>query len=153
MHKKYTMALSTEIIIVFNMMDTKMNLYTLNIRLNMLKKFLPLISIPLLFLTLLSPIATPALGIVSILFSIAIALYAIFEKWKQTENPRPKIIKDILILLLTLLLIIFLGGVAGLFANGYAPPRFGVAVGFISAIAISFVLGYFVKKGIARLIE
>lgn len=122
----------------------------------MLKKFLPLIPVLFLLLTLLSlwlfPTAAPPLGIVSLLSSLAIAIYTIFEKHKESENAKMKITKDTLVLILTILLIAFLGGVAGLFANGYASPRFGVAVGFISAIAISFVIGYFIKKGIAKFI-
>jgi hypothetical protein len=55
-----------------------------------------------------------------------------------------------LILMATLLLIVFLGGLAGLFANSYFSPRFGETVGWLSALVVSFVLGYLVKKGIGK---
>jgi hypothetical protein len=98
----------------------------------------------------LHSLATPALGIAFLLFSLALSIHAIFEKYKQTENPRPKVAKDVLILVVTLLLIIFLGGLAGLFANYYASQRFGTIVGFVTAMAASFVVGYFVKKGVRK---
>jgi hypothetical protein len=110
----------------------------------------------LLFTTLIGsmwllPSATPILGIGMLLFSLAIAISSIFKKHKQTENSHSKIAKDVLILVTTLLLIIFLGGLAGMFANYYASPRFGAVVGFVSAIAVSFVVGYWVRWGIGKL--
>lgn len=110
----------------------------------------------LLFIALIGsmwllPSATPAFGISFLLFSLAIAVSSVFKKHKQVENPRSKIAKDILILVLTLLLIIFLGGLAGIFANYYASLRFGAVVGFVAAMAASFAVGYFVKKGVGKL--
>jgi hypothetical protein len=99
----------------------------------------------------LIPIATSALGIALILFSLAIAISSIFKKHKQAENPRPKIAKDVFILVVTLLLILFLGGLTGLFANYYVSSRFGVIVGFVSAIAVSFAVGYLVNRGVGRI--
>jgi hypothetical protein len=90
------------------------------------------------------------LGIVLLFFILGMALSSIFEKHKQAENPRPKIAKDVLILVLTFLAIIFLGGLAGMFANHYASPRFGTVAGFVSALAASFVVGYLVKKGVGK---
>jgi heme/copper-type cytochrome/quinol oxidase subunit 2 len=85
------------------------------------------------------------------LFSLAISVRYIFKKHKHSENFRVKIAKDILILVITLLLIIFLGGLAGLFANQYASPRFGAVVGFVSAIAASLAVGYLVKMGAKKI--
>jgi amino acid transporter len=99
----------------------------------------------------LYPIATPVLGIVFLLFSLAMAISAIFKKHKQSENPRAKIAKDVLVLVITLLLIIFLGGLAGMFANQYTSPHFGVIVGFVSAILTSFAVGYAVRWGVGKL--
>ena len=112
----------------------------------------------LLFVTFIAsmrllPSVTPVLGIVLLLFSLAMAISSIFKKHKTSENPHLKIAKDILILVTTLLLIIFLGGLAGLFANQYTNPRFGAVVGFVSAIAASFAVGYFVKKGMGKLVR
>jgi drug/metabolite transporter (DMT)-like permease len=86
-----------------------------------------------------------------LLFSLAIAVRYIFERHKYSENPRPKIAKDILILILTLLIITFLSGLAGMFANHYASPRFGAVAGFVSAIAASLAVGYLVKMGARKL--
>jgi len=99
----------------------------------------------------LLPSATPILGVVLILFSLAIAISSIVKKHKQVENPCPKIAKDVLIFVLTLLLFIFFGGLAGLFANHYASLRFGAVVDFVSAIAASFAVGYLVKMGAGKL--
>ena len=112
----------------------------------------------LLFIVLIGsmwlfPTATPALGITLLLFILAIATSSIFKKHEQAENPRPKIAKDILILVITLLLILFLGGLVGMYANYYASPRFGVIAGFVSAIAASFAVGYLVKKGLEMVVR
>ena len=114
------------------------------------------VSFLLLFITLIGsmwflPSATPVLGIVLLLFSLAMAISSIFKKYKQAESPRLKIAKDVLIFVVTFLLIIFLGGLAGMFVNYYASLRFGAVVGFVSAIAASFVVGYFVRLGIGKL--
>jgi len=120
-----------------------------------MQKYLPTISISLLVVTLLllafSPTISPKLGIVSLLVSLSLSIHAIFQTHKGTENSRPKIAKDILILVATILLITFLGGLTGMLTNYYTSLRFGVVVGFVSAIAASFVVGYFVKKGVGKL--
>ena len=117
----------------------------------------------LLFITLIGsiwlfPSGTFALGIIFLLFSLATAIQVIFKKHKQAENPpfdrlrvNFKIAKDVLILVITLLLILFLGGLAGMYANQYASSRFGIVVGFISAIVASFVVGYLVKTGVTKI--
>jgi F0F1-type ATP synthase assembly protein I len=99
------------------------------------------------------PSAGPALSIVFLLFTLSMAVSSIFKKHKTSDNPRSKIAKDVLILVVTLLLIIFLGGLAGLIANYYARPRFGIAVGFISAIVVSFLVGYLVNKGAGKIFK
>jgi len=113
--------------------------------------FSALILLTIISASLFLPAAAPALGITMLLFSLAMAISSIFKKHKGTENSRPKIAKDILILVATILLITFLGGLTGMFANYYASLRFGAVAGFVSAIAASFVVGYFVKKGVGKL--
>lgn len=88
---------------------------------------------------------------VCLLFSLAIAVYAIFEKHKGTENPRPKILKETGVMVLTLVIVIFLGGVAAMLTNFYVSPSFGAVVGLVSAVVVSFMIGYVVKKGVGRL--
>lgn len=120
----------------------------------MLKKTFSSIAIIFLLFALSSlwlfPTTTPALGIASLLFSLAISIHAIFEKHKGTENPRSKIAKDTLVLILTLLLMAFLGGIAAMLANVQVGMRWGEVAGLISAIAASFVVGYLVRTGMMR---
>ena len=121
----------------------------------MLKKYFPVALIIFLLFTIFSlwlyPTATPVLGLASLLFSLAISICAIFEKHKGTENPRPKIAKDTLMLVFTVLLVIFLGGIAAMLANFHVSPSFGAVAGIISAITASFAMGYFIKNGVGRL--
>jgi hypothetical protein len=53
---------------------------------------------------------------------------------------------------LTLLIVIFFGGVAAMLANTYVSPSFGAVAGLISALCVSLVIGYVVKKGMGRFI-
>jgi hypothetical protein len=119
-----------------------------------MKKYLAPLNFLLLVSTFLSlwlnSSSTPVLAILALLSNLGMTIYSIFEKHKGEENSRLKITKEILILMVTLLLIVFLGGLAGLFANHYISPRFGGTVGLISALVASFILGYGVKKGIGR---
>jgi hypothetical protein len=98
----------------------------------------------------LYPSITPLLGILLLLTTLAMSIWAIFKKHKGTENSRPKIIKDISILVTTILLITFLGGLTGMFANYYASLRFGVVWGVVSALAASFAVGYTVRWGVGQ---
>ncbi len=112
----------------------------------------------LLFIILISsmwqfPSATPAFGIACLLFSLAVAISSIFKKHEQSENPRPKIVKDVLILVIILLLILVLGGLLGIYANHYVSTRFGVFVGVISAMGASFAVGYLVNKGVGKIFK
>jgi len=97
------------------------------------------------------PTAAPIIGVLLLITSLAIAISSIFEKHKSADNSRPKIIKDVLVLVATFILIIFFGGLAGLFANAYAGSHFGTTIGFIAAIGMSFLTGYLIKKGVDRI--
>lgn len=121
-----------------------------------------IIAFSLFFTTLLSlwfyPAATPILGLVALLFSLAISVQPIFEKHKQVENSRSKIFKEIVILILTISLVIIIGGIAGLLvgrvAGAYVEVHwqgFGMAAGFVSAILVSFAIGYTVRWGAGKL--
>jgi hypothetical protein len=122
-----------------------------------MKKYLAPLNLLLLISTFLSlwlyPPSTFALAVVTLLFSLGTAIYSIFDKYKGSENSRPKIAREMLILMATLLLIVFLGGLAGLFANSYFSPRFGETIGLLSALVASFAVGYLVKKGIGRMVR
>src|SRR5688572_2513208 len=111
----------------------------------MLKKLFPFI---LLIVTIIFILQIPnlafILSILSILISFAIALYNVFEKYKETTNSRIQITKDVLIFIVTFLLISFLGRVAGLFVNAYTSPIYGVIIGLLCAMLVSFWVGYLV---------
>ena len=127
-----------------------------------MKKIIPIISIALLALVLLSiwfyPTASAVLGSISLLLCLAISFYTIIQTHKGTENVRPKILKEVSVVVLTLIVIIFFGGLAGLFTSQYAGAYveshwqgYGVTAGFIAAILVSFILGYFVRRGVGKL--
>ena len=128
----------------------------------MSQKHLSFLLILLLLATLLSlwfyPVFTSALGLMTLLSSIAMSIQSIFEKHRQAENSRPKITREIVILLLTLLLVVIVGGIVGLFAGRYAGAYvesrwqgFGMAAGLASAISVSFAIGYAVRWGVGSL--
>jgi hypothetical protein len=109
---------------------------------------------PLLLLALLVgsiwklPAATPILGILLVLTSLTVSVLGIFRKHQGAEHARGKIIKDILMLTVTFLLILLLGGWAALLAHSYVSPRLGMMPGVLAAIAASFTVGYFIRWGI-----
>jgi sterol desaturase/sphingolipid hydroxylase (fatty acid hydroxylase superfamily) len=98
------------------------------------------------------PSSIPALGITVLLFSLAISIYSIFQKHKRAEKPRLKIAKDILVLVFTLLLVIYLGGMMGLFAAQYAGSQgWGATAGFVLAMLASFAVGYAVHRAAGKI--
>ena len=117
-----------------------------------LKKYsslLPVLFVCTFFLVLSwHPSFAPILGILSLLFSLTIAISSIIKKHNSAENPRLMVARDILILMITLLLILCVGSLAGLFANYYVSIHFGTIAGFVSAIVVSFSVGYVIKIGI-----
>ncbi|MBK7448111.1 MAG: hypothetical protein IPJ47_01300 [Anaerolineales bacterium] len=56
-------------------------------------------------------------------------------------------------MLLTLVIIFFLGGIASMLANAQVGMRWGTVAGLVSAIAASFVVGYLVRVGMGRVIR
>ncbi len=87
----------------------------------------------------------------SLLFSLALSTYTIFQKHRETENARPKILKDAGVMVLTLIIILFFGGVAAMLANYQVGMRWGEVAGLLSAIGVGFLVGYLVRKGLLRL--
>ena len=121
-----------------------------------MQKYLPTISILLLGVTLISfvvyPIISPMLVMLSLLLSLALSTYAIYTKHAGTEHARAKILKDVGIMVLTLVIILFLGGIASMLANVQVGMRWGEVAGIVSAIGASFGVGYLVRVGVGRLI-
>lgn len=121
------------------------------------KKTMHISSMVLLFFTLIFlwrfPSAAIFLTLTSLVISLALASSFIFKKHKQSENSRLKIIKEILVLLLTILLAMFLGGMVGMYANHYVTQRFGIIAGILSALAVSFAAGHTVYWGIGKTIS
>jgi hypothetical protein len=120
-----------------------------------MKKYPPLFLILLSCLMLIWLYKFPAyisiFATLTLLLSLSLTVYAIFQKHKGTQNARVKIGKDTLILIFTMLLISFLGGIAGLFTNFYVSNSFGAVAGLICAILAGFVVGYFVRKSVMKL--
>lgn len=82
--------------------------------------------------------------------SLALSTYAIIDKHKGTERARAKILKEVGVLVLTLVVIIFLGGIAAMLANYQVSMRWGGIAGLVSSISMSFAVGYLVRKGMIR---
>lgn len=119
-----------------------------------MKKYVPIIYVFLLVVTLLSLVvyseASFILGVISLLFSLALSTYTIFQTYKGIENARLKVIKEVGMLILTLIVVLFFGGVAAMLANYEAGMRWGEIAGVLSAIGASFVVGYMVRRGMMR---
>jgi len=122
----------------------------------MVNKYLFAVPVILLFAALsslwLCPTITPILGMVSLLFSLALSTNTIIQKHVETEPARAKILKDVGVMVLTLVIILFLGGIASMLANAQVSVRWGEVAGLISAIAASFGVGYLVRVGVGRLV-
>ncbi|MBV6402124.1 MAG: hypothetical protein CNIPEHKO_02430 [Anaerolineales bacterium] len=117
-------------------------------------KFIALLLLIVMLLSIrLFPTLTFILGGLFLFFSLALGIISIFMKHKQSENPRIKIVKEILVLIFTLALAMLLGGMAGMYANHYAAQRFGIIPGILSALVASFVIGYIVRWGIGRAVS
>ena len=93
---------------------------------------------------------TPTLGTITLLLSLALSTYAIYTKHAGTENAHAKILKEVGIMVLTLIAVIFLGGVASMLANVQVGMRWGEVAGIVSAIGASFGVGYLVRAGVGR---
>jgi fructose-specific phosphotransferase system IIC component len=115
-----------------------------------------LINLALLLIALISiwviPVFAYILFGISLLLSFALLTYTIYDKHKGTEHARAKILKNVGVMILTLILIVFLGGIAAMLANAQVGGRWGEVAGWISAIAASFAVGYFVRVGMMRLV-
>lgn len=116
-----------------------------------MQKYIPILPILFLATTLVLlavyPIAVPMFAIFTLLISLAISIYGIYTKHMGTERARLKILKEVGVMLLTLIVVIFLGGIAGMLANAQVGMRWGTVAGLVSAIAVSFGVGYLVRKG------
>jgi heme/copper-type cytochrome/quinol oxidase subunit 3 len=117
-----------------------------------MQKYLPiLLLVATLVSSLVYPIASSILGIIVLLFSLGLSTYAIYTKHKGTENARAKILKEVGVMVLTLVIILFLGGIVAMMANAQVSVRWGEVAGIVSALGASFLVGYFVRKGVMRL--
>ncbi len=114
-----------------------------------------LINLALFIITLIAiwviPSSAYILLLVSLLMSLALSTYIIFQKYTGTEHARAKIIKEVGAMVLTLVIILFLGGIAAMLANYHVSMRWGEVAGLLSAIGASFAVGYLVRAGMMRL--
>lgn len=75
----------------------------------------------------------------ALLFSLAFSIYIVFQKHKKSEHSRLKILQEVSLIAITLILVLFLGGIAAMLANyqvgmrwrGYC-PRLGEFYGGVS---------------------
>ncbi|MCK6567046.1 MAG: hypothetical protein L6Q45_05040 [Anaerolineales bacterium] len=84
------------------------------------------------------------------MFSFALSTHTIIRKYKGTDRACAKILKEVGVMVLTLAIIIFLGGIAAMLANYQVGLRWGEAAGFASAIVASILVGFLVRKGVMR---
>jgi hypothetical protein len=128
-----------------------------------MKKVVTLLSIAILIAVLLSllfyPQVSVVLGVTSLLLSLAFSTYTIYTKHAETEHARAKILKEAGVMVLTLVIVLFLGGIASMLANVQVGMRWGTVAGLVSAIGASFAacpepvegVGYLVRVGVGRL--
>ncbi|MBK7450819.1 MAG: hypothetical protein IPJ47_15950 [Anaerolineales bacterium] len=128
-----------------------------------MKKVVTLLSIAILIAVLLSllfyPQVSVVLGVTSLLLSLAFSTYTIYTKHAGTEHARAKILKEVGVMVLTLVIVLFLGGIASMLANVQVGMRWGTVAGLVSAIGASFAacpepvegVGYLVRVGVGRL--
>ncbi len=93
------------------------------------------------------------LVILSLLLSLALSTYTIYTKHAGTEHARANILKEAGVMVITLVIVLFLGGIASMLANAQVGIRWGTVAGLVSAIAASFVVGYLVRVGMGRVIR
>jgi DMSO/TMAO reductase YedYZ heme-binding membrane subunit len=105
------------------------------------------------FSVLFFPSAVWIFTIASILLMLVTLVSSILEKHKGAENERKKIARDISVLILTLTLVILLGGLAGTLAGRQVQAQFGAGLGIFCALIVSFVVGYLVKKGLGKVLR
>lgn len=120
-----------------------------------MQKYLPIISILLLGVTsvlfVLYPVIASTLGIISLLITLTLSTHTIIHKHAGIEHARFKILKEAGVMVLTLIIAIFLGGIAAMLVNAQVGMRWGGVAGLVSAIGVSFMAGYLVRKGMMKL--
>jgi len=119
-----------------------------------MRKYSPLLLLVATHVSLIFyPTLPPTLGIITLLLSLALSTYTIYTKHAGTENARVKILKEVGAMVLTLVIILFIGGIAAMLANYQVGMRWGEVVGLVSAIGASFLVGYLVRKGMTGFTE
>lgn len=122
-----------------------------------MQKNLLAISTLFLVVTLLSPVLYPTasaiLGSISLLLTLVLSTYTIYTKHKGTEHARAKILKEVGVMVLMLITVIFLGGIAAMLANAQVSLRWGEIAGIVSALGASFGVGYLVRVGMMRFVR
>ncbi len=123
----------------------------------MLRKYLLILILLLMVATIislwLSLENTSTLGMITLFLSLALSTYTIYTKHKETEHARAKILKEAGVMVLTLVIVLFLGGIASMLVNYQVGMRWGTVAGLVSAIGASFVVGYLVRVGMGRVIR
>ena len=87
-----------------------------------------------LLLLILFPAISPILGAIYLLLSLTLSTYTIYTKHAGTEHARAKILKEVGVMVLTLVIVLLLGGIASILANYQVGMRWGTVAGLVSAI-------------------
>ena len=74
------------------------------------------------------------MGVILSLLTLALSTYTIYTKHVGTEHARAKILKDVGVMVLTLVIVLFLGGITSMLANAQVGMRWGTVAGLVSAI-------------------
>ena len=112
---------------------------------------LTLLLIVIIFPLVFYPETGSILGMMFFLSSLFFSIYTIFQTHKGSEYALQKILKDVGMMVLMLIIILFLGGIAAMLVNYQVSMKWGEVAGVVSAIGASFVVGYLVRKGMMQL--
>lgn len=117
---------------------------------NILLILLPIIALLSIFIY---PNAALALGGVTLLVSLALAVHSIIQKHKGKPNAYKNIVQEVGVFTITLLLAILLGGLAGMFVNVYVSQLHSAILGLVCGLLVAFAMGYGVKWGVGKLVR
>lgn len=116
-------------------------------------KTILLILLPLLVIisVFTYPNLTLVLGVLTLFVSLAFAVHSIIQKHKGKPNAYKGIFQEVGIFIITLLLVIIIGGLAGAFVSVYVSQLYGTILGLVCGLIVAFAIGYLVRKGIMKL--
>jgi hypothetical protein len=97
--------------------------------------------------------ATLLFNIMALFISLAFAAHGIIQKHKGKPNAYKSVFQEIGVFIVTLLLVILFGGLAGAFVNFYVSSLYGAITGLVIGLITAFAMGYGVRSVTAKLIR